>query len=272
MKLTDKQLADWDRDGFLILPDLYSDDEMNVMWEEAMRIASLETDLLLAQGSIRTFYRMHELDGDTASELYHNIARMPRTLEPMQQLLETDEVYIYNSRIDSKDGVFGTPRLWHQDYGYWRLDRVPKPQMATYMYALVDHNELNGCLWIVPGSHKSNIRHHGDTDSTQFKQWTPDMEQMRETMRALPEPVPLNLKRGSAAIFHCAVLHSSGVNLSPEDRWVGYYVYNAVSNSPVPSAKIRRPEHMVSQNHAPLQPGDDGCILRFGETKLAAAG
>jgi len=261
MKLSEQQLAGYERDGYLLLPNLLSATEVEVLREETLRLDRIETDHIFRKGAIRTIYRAHEDNGPTASMPYHAAARIPRVLEPMMTLLGDRELYVYNSKINGKDAVQGIPMLWHQDFGYWRLDRVPKPKLATIMLALGDTDEMSGCLYVIPGTHKlGSLKHMPDSTTTYHKQWVVEKERMVEILETGPAPVPLKVEAGGAAIFDCNTIHGSGHNLSGRDRWQAYLAYNSVGNKPA-AVGIKRPDYMRSMNFAPLRLVDDDAII-----------
>ena len=94
MELSKDQLASYERDGFLVLPELFSVREVDAMKADLERIQKVDTDHLVRErGSnvAKTIYRVHEADGPTASPIFHPAARSPRLLAPAQQLL-ADEI------------------------------------------------------------------------------------------------------------------------------------------------------------------------------------
>jgi hypothetical protein len=51
----------------------------------------------------------------------------------------TPKVYMYHSKVMLKDARVGGPFQWHQDYGYWYHNAVPRPDMLSVMVALDKH-------------------------------------------------------------------------------------------------------------------------------------
>ena len=162
MHLTEAQVDQYRDQGFLVFGNLFTPGEIADMAAETERLSAIETDHVFRAGDIATVYRCHENDGPTASPLFHAAARVPRTLGIARQLLD-DELYIYNSKINCKRAITGSPMLWHQDYGYWKLDRMPEPNAATFMIALGDVDEMSGALYVIPGSHKLGLLKHRPT-------------------------------------------------------------------------------------------------------------
>jgi len=254
MRLTDDQLAQYDRDGFLRFDALFSGAEIALLKAELARVGEADSDALIRErtGALRTVYRTHETDGPTASPVFRRLAQTPRLLGPAQQALRDSELYIYHSKCNIKTAIDGTVWLWHQDYGYWQHDGVPTPHMTTFLVMLDAATELGGCLYFIPGSHKRGVQPaQRDTTTTSYPQWAVEKERMRGILRDSPEPVPIVGPPGTAVLFHCNMLHASGHNLAAGDRWHVYMAYNPVANKPIPPADPR-PDYVVSRNYTPL--------------------
>jgi ectoine hydroxylase len=259
MKLTDAQRKRFEDDGFLVFPELFTKEEIGILKRETERLGALETDHVFRAGDVATVYRCHEKDGPTASDPFFAAARLPRSLGIAEQLLGRG-LYMYNSKINLKKAITGSPMLWHQDYGYWKLDRMPEPRAATLMIALNDVDEIGGTLYVIPGSHKRGMQKHKPSLVGPHKQFAVEREAEIELMRGLPAPVPLTGRAGMAAIFHCNIIHGSGQNLSPHDRWQVYFAYNPSDNAP-PQLAHDRPDYMKSRNTRPLALVPDDALL-----------
>jgi ectoine hydroxylase len=270
MQLTKDQLASYERDGFLVLPELFSMREVEAMKADLKRIQLIDTDHLVRErGSniAKTIYRVHEADGPTASPIFHPAARAPRLLAPAQQLLADDALYVFHTKCNLKSAIDGSVWQWHQDYGSWRRDGVPEPSMTTALIMLDEPTEMNGCLYFLPGSHKlGNLESEMDDQTTSYRLWVVPKDQLIGIMRQSPEPVAILGKPGTVVFFHCNILHASGHNLSRHDRWHIYIVYNQVANKPnaVPNP---RPDYQRSVNFKPLVVGTDD-ILAGGKEKI----
>ena len=79
MQLTDSQVAQFDRDGFIRFDRLFSDDEVALLKSEINRVSNVQSDAIIRErtGSVRTVYRAHESDGPTASPVFARLARTP---------------------------------------------------------------------------------------------------------------------------------------------------------------------------------------------------
>lgn len=262
MHLSKDQMAAYERDGFLMLPELFSPDEVAAMKAELRRIQHIDTDHLVRErsgGIAKTIYRVHESDGPTASPVFHAAARAPRLLEPAQQLLEDGALYVYHTKCNLKAAIDGSVWQWHQDYGTWRKDGVPEPTLTTALIMLDEPTEANGCLYFIPGSHKEGNLEPRFDESTAYKFWVVPKNQLLGIMERSPDPVAITGRPGTVVFFHPNILHASGHNLSRHDRWAVYVVFNPVVNRPV-AVQNPRPDYVRSTNFTPLRVGSDDIL------------
>jgi L-proline 4-hydroxylase len=263
MNLSAQQCAQFERDGFLIFPGLFSQAEIDVLRAETARLSALEADAVIRErtGGVRSIFRVHEEDGATRSSAFRALVRTPRVLKPTMQVLNTDGVYVYHTKINTKPAIEGTVWMWHQDYGSWQRDGCPRPDMATFAVMMTDSVEMNGALYVIPGSHKRGRIDPYYDENTSYKFWAVPKQQMISILRESQKPVPIVGPAGTAALFHCNTLHASGHNLTAEDRWHIYISFNACANAPRfgPST---RPDWVVSRNTRPLPVEDDAAILK----------
>lgn len=260
MQLTKDQITTYERDGFLVLPEVFSVEEVEAMKADLKRIQEIDTDHLVRERGnnlAKTIYRVHEDDGPTASPIFYRATRAPRLLRAAQQLLADEALYVFHTKCNLKTAIDGSVWQWHQDYGSWRHDGVPQPTLTTALIMLDEPTEMNGCLYFLPGSHKrGNLGSEMDDKTTSYRLWIVPKEQLIDIMEQSPEPVAILGKPGTVVFFHCNILHSSGHNLSRFERWHIYVVYNQVANKPnaVPNP---RPDYQRSVNFKPLIVGSD---------------
>lgn len=263
MNLTAQQLAQFERDGYLLFPGLFSSDEIAVLRAETARLSTIEDETVIRErtGGVRSIFRVHEDDGATRSAAFRALVRAPRVLKPTMQVLDTDGVYVYHTKINTKPAIEGTVWQWHQDYGSWKRDGCPRPDMATFNLMMTDTTEMGGALYLIPGSHKLGRIEPVYDESTSYKFWAMPKQRMIEILKSSPEPVAVSGRAGTCVLFHCNVLHASGHNLSADDRWHIYVSCNTVANKPQlgPDA---RPDWVVSRNWKPLPIEDDEGVLK----------
>jgi len=253
VELTAPQVEKFRRDGYLVFPGLFSGAEIAVLRTETGRLAQVNADTVIRErtGGVRSIFRVHEDDGATRSAAFRALVRTPRVLRPTMQALGSDAVYVYHTKINTKPAIEGTVWMWHQDYGSWQRDGCPRPDMATFAVMLTDSVEMNGALYVIPGSHRRGRIEPYYDDSTSYKFWAIPKKDVVEALRSSPPPVPIVGPAGTAVLFHCNLLHASGHNLTAEDRWHIYISFNCCANAPA-FGPDSRPDWVVSRNTRPL--------------------
>jgi ectoine hydroxylase len=265
MVLTKQQLADYDRDGYLVIPDVFSAEEVSALRAEIERLKTMEYKTIFREreGAVRSIFQVHDNECPVYSPAYRALTRSPRIMGPAMQLLGDDKVYIMHTKINVKPALEGTGWLWHQDHGYWVHDGYPDGDLLTAMIMLGDTKEIQGALYLIPGSHKLGLQDHYFDDSKaayQLPQRAVQTDRLKEVMAHSPAPIPLVGKAGTLVLFHCLTIHGSGVNMSPESRWQAYITYNRVANRPR-DVENPRGEFTRSMNWAPVPIEDDRAIL-----------
>jgi ectoine hydroxylase-related dioxygenase (phytanoyl-CoA dioxygenase family) len=103
---------------------------------------------------------------------------------------------------------------WHQDNGYGELD--PYNAVST-LTALDDADEENGCLWLIPGSHRQGQVLRVDGMPCIDREIRAEVDES--------QAIPLPLRAGEAFLLHCWTLHQSGPNRSSRDRRILFMRY-----------------------------------------------
>ncbi|HDR8948393.1 TPA: phytanoyl-CoA dioxygenase family protein [Burkholderia contaminans] len=264
MKLTASQLEAYERDGFLVLPELFSGEEVEHMKSELRRIQKIDTDHLVREktgGIAKTIYKVHEAESPTASAVFHSAVRSPRLLDPAQQLIDDPELYVYHTKCNLKTAIDGSVWQWHQDFGTWHIDGVKEPQMTTALVMLDEPTEMGGCLYFIPGSHKLGSLDPTFDEATGYRFYVVPKPTMLDILSSHPKAVPIIGRPGTVVFFDANIVHSSGHNLSGDDRWQAYVVYNQVKNKPEP-VEQPRPDYVRSTNFVPLELGSDEILDR----------
>ena len=182
MKLSPEQRAQFDRDGYLFFPGLFSREETKVL-----------TDAVPELYARRDICNVREKDSDAvrtnfAAHLYSvpfaKLARHPRMVDPVRDLFGED-VYMHQFKINGKMAFEGDVWQWHQDYGTWlNDDLMPTERAMNVAIFLDDVNEYNGPLMFIPGSHKRgvvNAKH--DVSTTSYPLWTIDNDLIRQLVQ-----------------------------------------------------------------------------------------
>ena len=168
--------------------------------------------------AVRTNFAAH-----LYSEPFARLARHPRMVEPVQDLLG-EALYMHQFKINGKAAFDGDVWQWHQDYGTWKNDDLmPAERAMNVAIFLDDVNEFNGPLMFIPGSHKRGVvdaKH--DVTTTSYPLWTIDNDLIAQLVERAGGKnggiVSPHGPAGSMILFHGCLVHASGSNLSPWDR------------------------------------------------------
>ncbi len=256
MKLSDQQLAQFDREGLLLLPDLFSLQEIEVMRARLPKLFAEDNPANIREKKskeVRTAMGLHLRD-----EVFSKLVRHPRLLEPAMQILDPP-LYVQQVKVNVKAAFCGEPWHWHYDFATHRYeDGVPKP-LALNLHVFLDEvTEFNGPLYFIPGSHKAKTPSATlDTVSTSYPLWVV----RPETVTSLAKNrgiVSATGRAGTGLIFGDVMLHASPSNISPFDRRIFSLIVNPVSNA---LTRHQRPDHNHHRDLSPITPIDDGCLL-----------
>ena len=269
MQLTSAQRAAYVRDGFLELPGLLSAGEVALLRSEIDRVAAMRVDEVKregADGPPKIMLGMHMAESPTASPVMEALVSLPQTLGTAQAVLGDDALYMHHTKCNLKASIEGSAWPWHQDFGSWKLDGIARPDMTTIMISLDTAEEINGCLYFLPGSHVEG-RHEAFYDtSTAYHLYAVPHEVTRAHIRKYGPPVAIKSKPGDGVIFDCNLLHSSGHNLSADDRWQVYLCYNTCANRPA-GVDNPRPGYVRGTGwDTPLNLVTDDTLLQAGSS------
>jgi len=227
-RLTSQQVADFQRDGYVIARQFFNAEETERLYATATSDDTLSQH---AYGVVDQSGRQSKLalwftPGD---DLYGRLTRSRRMVDSVALLLDSDApVCHFHSKLMMKEPRVGGAWEWHQDYGYWYKNQFLYPdQMVSVMVAINAATVENGCLQVIKGSHKLGRVEHGFAG----EQVGADQTMVDNALKTL-ELVYVELQPGDTLFFHSNILHRSNANLSDQPRWSFISAYNAQSNVP----------------------------------------
>jgi ectoine hydroxylase len=251
--LTTTEIGSYQRDGLLVVPNLFTAEEVDALRAAFDRDAKIPGEHRIAEegsGEVRAIYSSHARQPEYAA-----LTRSARLLRPAQQLVSPD-VYLYQFKINAKRPFGGDAWAWHQDYIAWKVaDRLAAPRLVNVAVFLDDVNEFNGPIVFVPGSHTDGViradrselwrsTQHLDPDDIALS--TADLSELvgRHSM------VSPKGRAGTAVFFHPEIVHGSAANMSPFPRRLIIATYNDTRNTPRGEP---RPEYLVCRDTRPLR-------------------
>lgn len=261
MRLSREQLEQFEREGYLFFPGLFTPAEIRVLTEAVPALyARREAYNVREKGSdaVRTNFAAH-----LYSEPFARLARHPRMVEPVQDLFG-EKVYMHQFKINGKMAFEGDVWQWHQDYGTWKNDDLMPTERAMNVAIFLDEvNEFNGPLMFIPGSHRRGVldaKH--DLTTTSYPLWTVEHALIAQLVERAGGRnggiVAPKGPAGSMILFHSCLVHASTSNLSPWNRVSVYLSLCAVGNH---IRRFKRPEYIAHRVFDPIECLPDDCLL-----------
>lgn len=237
--LTPEQIAQWDRDGFLICRAVLSAEQA-----ELARLITMADPTLAAKtshnanysgeqpgtrGPITSAAAKCDLPTPPKTVLSHAEflpstdvcsawAASARILRPLEQLFRSPVAHYYSILMRKEPNTGGW--LYHQDYGYHYAQFLRPEGYASAMLALAPATKENGCLRVYRASHNLGRLEHSRAGSQQIA----DPDRVARAAELLEE-VFCELNPGDVLYFHGNCLHASSPNLSDTSRWSIVYSY-----------------------------------------------
>ena len=228
MLLSEKQIRHFEDWGYVVAPGALRDAELSPVRAAIAEAVDRKARQLHAEKEIvhlhedasftRRLAKVHEDAGteefawnnEVFSRAIYDLLMTPAVLDVAESLLGPELTVNGDYWVRPKlPGGRRTTLPWHQDSGYYGPASLALPILSLWI-PLVDVNERNGCLKVIPGSNKwgllpsqSNGMHLVPT----------------EDVEARGEPRSLPMRAGDILAFGQYTFHASGENSSDEVRW-----------------------------------------------------
>ncbi|HVP31439.1 MAG TPA: phytanoyl-CoA dioxygenase family protein [Myxococcota bacterium] len=233
-RTTPEEQKAYEEDGFFVRRAVFAAAEVKALQEAAERVAQragaalarAEDDYTIdgnryveaeratiqlehrpGSATIRVIEPFHHLD-----PRFELLLDDPRIVEPMRDLVGSDTVSLWTDKLNLKRPREGSAFPWHQDSPYWVFDCAHVDRLPNVMLTLDDASAANGCLHVVPGSHRRGLLPGREGEGTLGPLFTDP--------RAFDEgaAVPAEMPAGSLLFFSPHAVHGSRPNASDAPR------------------------------------------------------
>lgn len=198
-KRRDDAVEQFERDGYVIIRDVLDAD---LMAEASDHVAWLH-----AQHPGRP---QENLSKDLVPDdpFWLRLVSDERLLNVAEMFVGPD-IALYATHYISKPPFSGKPVLWHQDGAFWPLDPM---KVVTLWLAVDDSTPENGCVRVIPGSHREELHQVRDTkvDGVLPQEAAVDVDESHA--------VDLVLAPGDVEVHHPNIMHGSNANTSAKRR------------------------------------------------------
>ncbi len=237
------QKARFEEDGYLVVKALLSAKEVEACETEIERLHRLAVELegrgdpsasrfqlepyakTATRGGLPVLRKIEQTR--CFSPVFKNLAAHPRLIRIVGSLLGPD-LLLFRSTLMLKPAYHGSSHGLHQDSAYWPMQ---PPALVTVSIALTGSSPENGCIQVLPRSHKWGLQSWGHIARRQDEAIA-DRDDVD-----LSEKVDVPLAAGDAVLFHSLTVHGSGPNPSPRPRHTALYAYFPPSVRYVPGEK-----------------------------------
>ena len=228
--LDPRQLARFDRDGFVILRELADGPASSAIHAAAVALArrdAVETapdgPFVLPEANLRDVavssaeervskvFRVHR------EEPFRSFATRSDLVASVVSLIGTDTLSCFLSQFIFKNpGAWGQP--CHQDSYYFPFTPM-RPVVGVWL-ACTDATTENGCLWAVPGSHREPVHEH-----VPDRRPNANVGYVEIVDHDLSTAVPVEMTTGDVLLFDSYLMHFSTDNASSRPRAAMVYHY-----------------------------------------------
>lgn len=209
LPMTDEAAEYFSENGFLVVENAFSTEEIEALRAEATSICRGE------RGEVRGAPETSETSTDEdvlrqvlcihfphkISSLIHENLGHPAFVDVLTKTIGPNVKCMQSMLFIKASGKPG--QAWHQDEVY-----IPTRDRSLTggWIALDDATVENGCLWVIPGSHKNGVMY--------FQEWHGDRRfDCSEEAQGFPysndDAVPVEVKAGSIVFFNGYLLHRS---------------------------------------------------------------
>jgi len=225
-----EQLDAWKNQGFVNIGRLLAEDELIELRDEMDRFVDSAFHRNAPAAELPFIARnLSEVPGDVVhqfvnlwevSAVFRRAIAHPRIVAAAAELAGTGDLQVWYDQAQCKPPHSGGASEWHQDAPYWQP--IGPPIALTAWIALDDAELDNGCMWMVPGSHRWGdhmadlMKQRERRDITSFGDLPPV-----EPPPGAPEwqsPCPCPVRAGEVHFHHCLTWHGSPVNRTERPR------------------------------------------------------
>lgn len=229
--LTREQIASYEENGFLVVEDIIPQADIACAREvvnqfvERSRTVTHHDDVYdLEPGHSAEHPRVRRLkDPCSLDPIFQKIGFSDAVLDCIADLIGPGIRY-QAGKLNLKSAAFGSPVEWHQDFAFYPHTN---DDLLAVGYALDDCTLENGCMLMIPGSHRWKVLdHHQDGV---FVGAIDVEKQGVDAGKAVPVPV----RAGGISLHHCRMLHGSAPNTSRQPRRLFLIQFTALDAWPM---------------------------------------
>jgi ectoine hydroxylase-related dioxygenase (phytanoyl-CoA dioxygenase family) len=212
------QVAQYEEHGFLVVENVLTEEELDALRRRTEDIAEgrlehfPDENIQLEPNArwVRNSKTVRKLDSCAENDaLYLAHAKKENTLDLVEALIGKN-IKLFGSQLFMKPPG-GVEKPYHQDSAYFTIEPM---SLVTCWTALDDVTVENGCMWVIPGSHRQGAIDH----SQQWMIGDRKDKQVPQSAFDRTAETPITIPAGGCSFHHSLLLHSSRPNRTPHPR------------------------------------------------------
>lgn len=129
----------------------------------------------------------------------------------------------HHNCIMTKHPAFSSDTGWHQDIRYWSF---AEPELVTVWLSLGTEHPDNGCLRVIPGSHRMVLERERFDEALFLR------EDLAENQALIGQAQYVPLEAGDVLFFHCKTLHAATRNYTDQTKYSVVFTFRSADNPP----------------------------------------
>lgn len=217
--ISDEMLESYWKNGFVVVPGLIPQSELEPWLARLADIVEgrvepaegmlVMKDVMIAKGAVKPGSKMEaiaKIQDYEKDPVLDSYATHSGVLDCVERIVGHDVQTIHTMLINKPPNVDGRHPL-HQDLLYFPFR--PADRIVASWTALERVTKENGCLVVIPGSHRGELLPHGNPD---WEHVNGGYFGVKDIEDKLSQRVHLEMEPGDTVLFHPVLLHGSGRN------------------------------------------------------------
>jgi phytanoyl-CoA hydroxylase len=239
-----EQKAHYDEYGYITYPEMLDHAEVDILQaalaellEEAAGVpddVEVTEKFSFTRSSTGERHVRRIFDPVARHPAFLDLVQNPRILDAVENLIGPD-IQLHHTKLNLKPPASGNARFeWHQDYPFFPHTNYDLVAVAVH---IDESTEENGCLRVIPGSHKLGPLEHRFSADGAFSSQIRDQSVIPDESRWVNATSPA----GGVEMHHCNMLHSSTANRGTRPRSAVIIQYRAADNVQLSPSSSDRP-------------------------------
>ncbi len=243
MILSPEELLQFENDGFIVKRQLIDMSLLNEIRGQTKNHLSLRLppfELEAEVGYPKAPKSVDDIGGETIRRLllaysrdlaFRQWGKNKVVKSILQQLFDSEEVYLVQSHhncIMTKQPKSSSKTMWHRDVRYWRYET---DELINSWLAMGTESNENGCLKVLPGSHRLTLNKDCIDRELFLRLDNPDNASL------LAKAEDVEMSAGDVLLFHAGLFHAANHNQTAQAKYSLVYSYHGENNRAIDGTK-----------------------------------